>query len=94
MSQIVDFRYSDTDYVAFLATLGIEHDYIEVIDGTNGKPKAYLHIKGEKKKLLQLFDDYKQGNTLVKPLEYSLHRARLNRLVKAEVLKYQASKLK
>lgn len=89
----VNFRYSDTDFIAYMITLGYEYNNIEVIRDKRDKLKAYVYFSGDKNELINLQEEFKNGKTMINLLNYSLNRKKINKLIKSELLRYQAQRL-
>ena len=89
----VNFRYSDTDFIAYMITLGYEYNNIEVTTDKRNKLKAFVYFLGDKNKLINLQEQFKNGKAMVNALDYSLNRKKINKLIKSELLRYQAKRL-
>lgn len=93
MQEKVNFRYSDTDFIAYLTTIGCKYNNIEIVKTQNGKLKAFLYFEDLKDVLLKLYNDYKNGKAIVDPFDYSINRRKINKLIKVELLKFQVNNL-
>ncbi|WEG18465.1 hypothetical protein PQ478_08275 [Alkalihalophilus pseudofirmus] len=89
----VNFRYSDSYFIGFLMTIGYEHNHIEVNKDRNGNIKTFVHIEGIKDDLIDLFNDFQNGNASVNPKSYATNIKKIKKLIAAEQLKYQANQL-
>lgn len=89
----VEFRYSDTDFCAYLMALGYEDVKIEVTRDKFNKLKAYVYFGGEKDELISLHKKYKNKQAFCNVLEFSINRRKITKLIKAEILNYQANNL-
>lgn len=94
-NEIVNFKYSDSDFVTCLILNGYKVNYIEISeDKRNGnRLKAYSHITGNKEELIKYYNSYINGDIRVNPREFSLERKKLNKLIKIELEKYKLHKL-
>jgi hypothetical protein len=91
--QKVDFRYSDSDFVAYLLSLGYQFTEIEVTRDRNGKLKAFIHFIEERDLLISLNDEFKRGKAIINPLVYAIQRKKINKIIKSKLLEYQAKRL-
>ena len=89
----VNFRYSDTDFIAYLMTLNYEYNDIEVVRDELGRLKAFVHFNGEKDTLIDLYDKYMNGRVKCNIMEFSQNRRKIVKLIKSEILQYQASNI-
>jgi hypothetical protein len=94
MTEKVDFRYSDVDFVSYLLTLGYEYSDIEVIrDSRNNKLKGFVHFYENKLDLISIFEQYQNETVSANVSKLKNNRKKITKLIKAEILKYQASKM-
>lgn len=91
--QKVDYRYSDSDFVAYLMSLGYKHTNIEIVKDRFGKIKAFVHFYEVKDELLKHFSDFRNNSVKVDILKFSTNRKIINKLIKSEILKYQANEI-
>lgn len=89
----VNFRYSDTDFIAYLLTLGYVYSEIEVVRDKNKQLKAFVHFQGEKEELIKIQNDYKNGLLIGNIVNFSNNRKKITKIIKSEILKYQANNL-
>lgn len=83
--QKVDFRYSDSDFVAYLMSIGYQHSSIEITEDRFGKPKAFVHFYEDKNELLKHFNEFKNGIAQIDVLKFSTNRRLINKLIKCEI---------
>jgi hypothetical protein len=93
MAETVTYRYSDVDFVAYLLVNGYKYDRIEVTRDRNKNLKGYVHFTGDKEILLSYFNQYQEGKATANVLELKSNRKKISKLIKSEILKYQASNL-
>lgn len=91
--QKVNFRYSDTDFIAYLLTLGYKHNQIEVQRDRYNKIKAFVYFEENKEQLLKLSNQYQNGSLNVNVLEFTKNRRRITKLIKSAIFKYQAQEI-
>lgn len=91
--QKVDFRYSDTDFVSYLLSVGYKHTSIEITKDHKDRPKAFVHFYEDKTELLNRLVEYKESSVKIDPLSFSANRRSINKLIKAEILKYKSSNI-
>jgi len=89
----VNFRYSDTDFIAYLITLGYQYNKIEIIRDRNKQLKAFVYFIGEKDDLLQIQEEFKNGLVSVNILEFIRNRKIMVKLIKTAILQYQAKNM-
>lgn len=93
MTNKVDFRYNDMDFIAYLLTVGYEYTSIEVaLDNRTNKLKGFMHFEGDKNELLDLYNQYKNEELLANVVQMKNNRKKANMLIKSEIIKYQANK--
>lgn len=92
--QKVDFRYSDTDFVAYLLTLGYDYTYFETVRDKHNKLKCYVHFSEDKDELISHFDKYMNGEVVANVLEMKKNRKIISKLIKSELLRHQAEEIK
>ncbi len=83
--QKVDYRYSDSDFVSYLLTLGYKYTWIEVTNKPTGELRAFVHFNENKDELLENYKSYKDGNVRIDILEFSKFRRVLNKAIKLEL---------
>jgi glutaredoxin-related protein len=91
--QKVNFRYSDTNFVAYLMSLGYEFNQIEVTQNREKKLKAFVHFYEDKQLLIDLHSQFRGNQAVVDPLLFSTNLKKISKLIKAELLKFQVANL-
>lgn len=95
MQNKVNFRYSDVDFVSYLMTIGYTYDSIEIVkDKRNNQLKGYVHFIGDKEDLLYHFNQYNNGLANANVLGLRQNRKKITKLIKSEILIYQANNIK
>ena len=89
----VDFRYSDTDFCAYLMTIGYKHKQIEIVRDNFNKLKAFVYFSGDKETLIDLYDKYRSGDVTCNVIDFSKNRKKIIKLIKSEILQYQVSSM-
>jgi hypothetical protein len=94
MTEKVDFRYSDIDFISYLVTIGYEYTHIEVVrDNRTNKLKGYVHFFEDKNELMSIFEDYKNEILTGNIVQLRDTRKKIHKFIKSEILKYQAERL-
>lgn len=93
MAETVTYRYSDVDFISYLLVSGFDYDKIEITRDRNKNLKGFVHFTGDKDILITYFNDYQEGKAIGNILELKTHRKKISKLIKSEILKYQASNL-
>ena len=89
----VNFRYSDTDFIAYMITIGYEYNNIEVVKDRYNKLKVFVYFLGDKNELINLQNEFKNGKAIINPLYFSINRKKINKLIKGEIIRYQDRKI-
>jgi hypothetical protein len=89
----VNYRYSDTDFIAYLMTLGYKYNQIVIERDKYKQLKAYVYFSGEKDELINIYNDYCNDKIMVKALSYSKHRKQICKMIKSEILQYQVGRI-
>lgn len=87
--QLVDFRYSDTDFVSYLMTLGYIHHSIEITVDRFSKYRAFVHFYENREDLLRHFNNYKNKNVNIDIQNFSNMRKKITKLIKSEISNFQ-----
>lgn len=58
---LVQFRYSETDFVAYLVAIGYKIIKIETTFSKTSGKRTFAFIEGEQDKLISLYEEYKNG---------------------------------
>ncbi len=88
-NEIVNFRYSDTDFIAYLITIGFKYNKIETIKDRNKQLKVYIYFEGEKSKLLNLQEQFQNNNVNINLSIFCNNRKKISKTIKSELLKIQ-----
>lgn len=91
--QKVNFRYSDTDFVAYLLSLGYKYTKIETTKDRRDRLKVFFYFSEDKSLLLDLQEKYNSNLAKVEPVSLLTNRKRISKLIKSEILRYQATEL-
>lgn len=89
---LVDFRYSDLDFIGYLLLLGYEHTHIEVVTDDVVGYKGFVHFEENKSDLLKHYHEYMEGKAVASIYDMKNKRTNVMRLIKAEIIKYKALK--
>jgi len=71
---LVQYRYSETDFVAYLLTLGLEYDKIETCWSTTSGKKTFAYFTFDMDKLIQYQNEFASGLATVNALLYAKNR--------------------
>jgi hypothetical protein len=90
MKNIVDFRFSDSDFATYLTMLGYEYKSIEITEDNrhDKRIKAFIHFDGDKTELLELHNVYLNGKVNINLKEFSITKQSINKAIKEEIRKY------
>lgn len=83
---IVDYRYSDLDFVAYLMTLGHKPKEIELKRKEWGT-KIFIHFSEEKGILEKIYEQYIANEIMVNLTDLFTNRKQLIKSIKAEQVK-------
>ncbi len=84
----VEFRYSDSNFCAYLMYLGYLPIGFDIVEKRGNKPKVFIHFEGEKEILIQLQQDYKNNNVQLNLIEYGKCKDFILKLVKQQLQNY------
>ncbi len=84
----VEFRYSDSNFCAYLMYLGYSPIGFDIVEKRGNKPKVFIHFEGEKDILIQLQQDYKNNNVQLNLIEYGKCKDSILKLVKQYLQNY------
>lgn len=90
---MVNFRYSDTDFIAYLFSVGYNQNKIEVTRDRNNQLRVYFYFLGEKEDLINKFKNYEDGKLEGNIKKFCVNRRVITKMIKSELLKYQANEL-
>lgn len=89
----VNYRYSNTDFVAYLISIGYKPESIEVIRDRYNQIRAFVHFLGDKETFITLQRRFEKGDIEGNIVNFCLSRQRITKQIKAEILNFQASGL-
>ena len=93
-NNIVDFRFSDTDFATYLALKGFTPIYVEVIfDKKHEKLKAFTHFKEDRAVLIELQHKYRDGDAIVNLRQFSSKRKELNNIIRNKLNEYRLNNI-
>ena len=92
-NEFVNYRYSDTDFISYLMTLGLSYNQIEISRDRNKQLKAYVYFEEEKSKLMDLYEQFQNKNININLSQFCNNRKKISKIIKAELLKYQVNSL-
>ena len=87
----VDFRYSDTNFISYLITLGYKYNNIEITKDKDYRIKVFVHFTGEKEKLINLYNDFINDKANINVLSFSKNRKQISKTIREEIVKYEAT---
>jgi len=85
----VNFRYSDTNFISYLVTLGYEYNKIEITKDKNYGIKVFVHFSGEKEELINLYNNFVNGVANINVLSFSKNRKQISKTIRSEIHKYE-----
>lgn len=71
---LVQHRYSETDFVAYLLALGLKYDKIETCKSAKSGKKTFAYFTGEEEELIHLQHDFNSGCAIIPALEFAKQR--------------------
>jgi len=87
----VNFRYSDTNFISYLITLGYKYNNIEITKDKHDKIKVFVHFMGEKDELINLYNNFINDNANINVLSFSKNRKQISKTIREEISKYEAT---
>ena len=90
-NNIVDFRFSDSDFATYLTMIGYKYKSIEITEDNrhDKRIKAFIHFDGDKEELIELHNVYLNGSVNINLKEFSIAKQLINKVIKAEIRKYE-----
>lgn len=88
----VIYRYSDSNFCAYLKYLGyipVSHD---IVEKRGNKPKVFIHFKGNKDELIKILKTYKQNKVEINVVKYGKCKSEILNLVKEYLINYYKNK--
>ena len=86
------FRYSDSNFCAYLHYLGYEIIGFDIVEKRGNKAKVFLHFEGVKEELISLFKDFQNNNIQVNPKKFGQSKNIVLKIVKENLSNYLKSK--
>jgi len=86
------FRYSDSNFCAYLHYLGYEINGFDIVEKRGNKAKVFLHFEGIKEELISLFKDFQNNNIQVNPKKFGQSKNIVLKIVKENLSNYLKSK--
>lgn len=85
----VNFRYSQSELIAFLILKGYKYNKIEVVKNNRHKDKyrVYFYIEGDKNNLIQLENDFKNKDLSINIKEYIKILKNIKEVIKVNINK-------
>ncbi len=85
------FRVSDSDFSAYLFSIGYKPNYIEIKENnkSTNKYKAFVHFDGDKDKLTTLQEKYINGDIQINLKDFSTARQEINKLINSAIRIYK-----
>jgi hypothetical protein len=84
----VEFRYSDSNFSAYLMYLGYSPIGFDIVEKRGNKPKVFIHFEGNKEILIKLQQEYKNNNVKLNLIEYGKCKNNILKLVRQQLHKY------
>ena len=88
------FRYSDSNFCAYLHYLGYEIIGFDIVEKRGNKAKVFLHFEGIKEELISLFKDFQNNDIQVNPKKFGQSKNIVLKIVKGHLCDYLRSKNK
>ena len=90
-NNLVDFRFSDSDFATYLTMIGYEYKSIEITEDTrhDKRIKAFIHFDGDKKELIELHNVYLNGSVNINLKDFSIAKQTINKAIKVEIRKFE-----
>lgn len=87
------FRFSDSDLATYLLMLGYIPIDIEVKEDKkhNDRLKAFICFEGLRKDFIKYEDDYKNNQVKINLKDFSIHRQKINKMIKDKINIYKNS---
>jgi len=86
------FRYSDSNFCAYLNYLGFEPVGFDIVEKRGNKPKVFLHFKGDKEELISLYKNYQSNNISINLNEFGKCKNNILKIVRDHLGNYLRSK--
>lgn len=88
----VEFRYSDSNFCAYLVYLGYEITGFDIVEKRGNKAKVFLHFEGIKEELIDLFKKYHTKEIQVDPIKFGQSKDIVLKIVREHLYNYLRSK--
>jgi len=86
------FRYSDSNFCAYLHYLGYEITGFDIVEKRGNKAKVFLHFEGIKEELIDLFKQFHANDIQVNPNTYGKSKNIVLKIVREHLYKYLRDK--
>jgi len=84
----VTFRYSDSNFCAYLVYLGFEITGFDIVEKRGNKAKVFLHFEGVREELIDLFNKFHTNDIQVNPNTFGKSKNVVLKIVKEHLHKY------
>lgn len=88
----VEFRYSDSNFCAYLNYLGYSPIGFDVIEKRGNKPKVFLHFEGDRDELVCLYQKYQINDIKINLLEFGKCKNIILKIVREHLTNYLRNK--
>jgi hypothetical protein len=86
------FRYSDSNFCAYLNYLGFEVIGFDIVEKRGNKPKVFLHYKGNREEFIEIYQKYKSNNISINLIEFGKCKNNILKTVRELLGNYLRSK--
>jgi hypothetical protein len=88
---LVQHRYSETDFVAYLLALGFKYDKIETCKSTKSGKKTFAYFTGEEEELIRLQNDFHSGHAIIYALEFAKQRRIVAKKMRESFIQFKSN---
>jgi len=86
------FRYSDSNFCAYLNYLGFEHVGFDIVEKRGNKPKVFLHFEGNKEDFINIYKNYNSNDISLNLIEFGKSKNSILKIVREHLGNYLRSK--
>jgi len=86
------FRYSDSNFCAYLNYLGFEYIGFDIVEKRGNKPKVFLHFEGDKEEFIKIYQNYQSNNISINLIEFGKSKNSILKIVREHLGNYLRSK--